>query len=592
MLSICHVRGIMRTKDEKYFQVIKTLYSHISYSKTKLFLMAFTLAFGTVGGIFLAATIGTAVQKVSSGIPFDFLSVVLPIIIAAVIELSTSFIYTHLSGRFSAEVQRQMSNLTLRKLLGSKQSWMEMQKSGDMINKSGESLHLASNLLANSVPDLLKTFFAIILMAVYLFINDWKLATIYFALYPLVIFMQNAFSRPIEKTGKERLAVSSKCSNIAIDALRNISTIKAYGLEEIMREKYSNKSIELQAKFRKFYWAKSLVCCIGEVFAVLPTFIVCFGAVYFVAKGTMEVGALLSFILVMLRLNSPLFYFGRQMADIRGDLAGAKRTITLWNSPQEDRDKAITTPKGGNEVINFKNISFSYENDNEVIKDISFTLSKGEHIAFVGESGCGKSTILKLIAGLYDSYAGRIEVMGHEIRDWQLLSMRNNMAYVSQQSDLFPVSLYDNVAWGSDNKTKEQVEGACESAGIYKFIKGLPQGFETLAGERGVRLSGGQNQRISIARAIIRDADLLLLDEATSSLDATTEKEVQTALNKLVVGKSTITVSHRLSSIREVDKIYVIENGKISEEGKHRELMAKKGVYYRLYNRQLEEDLA
>ncbi len=582
----------MKEKKEKIWIVVKRLYKYVEYSNSRLFLMALMLAGGTIGGIFLAATIGNAIQLVSEGKQFNFATIVLPIIIAAIIQLSTSYIYVHLSGHFSSETHRQLANLTLKKLLSSKQHWIESQKSGDLINKSGESLGLGVNLLTYGMPELFDVLIAIILMATYLTINNWKLALLYFIFYPLVIYMQNAFSKPINKTVTARLDASGKCGNISIDAMRNLTTVKAYGLEKEMTKRYSEKGIILQGKFKRFYWMKSIVCFIGEAFSVLPTILVSFGAVYLVSKGELEVGALLAFIIVMLRLNSPLRYFGRQMSDLRGDVAGALRVLELIESPQEDRSKSITIPKEGSEIIRFNNVSFSYDGENMVLENIDFTLHKGEHIAIVGESGCGKSTLLKLIGGLYDNYTGNISILGNDMNNWNLVAMRTKMAHVSQRSDLFPVSIYENIIWGSEGKNLDDVKKACQFAGILPFVLSLPETFDTLAGERGIQLSGGQKQRVSIARALLRDSKILLLDEATSSLDATTEREVQASLNKLMEGKSTVIVSHRLSSIRNVSKIIVIDKGKIIETGTHKQLLDKKGMYYKLYKRQIGEGLS
>ena len=280
--------------------------------------------------------------------------------------------------------------------------------------------------------------------------------------------------------------------------------------------------------------------------------------------------------------------FSRIIADIRVNIAGANRTIELWNSPQEDRSRPASEPVDTSTVLAFNNVSFSYDKTNPIVEDISLIVKKGEHVAFVGESGCGKSTLLKLISGLYEVDQGNIQVMEKDVNEWNLLLLRKNISYVPQNNDLFPVSLYENITWGCNDFEKEDVEKACEMAGILKHIKSLPKGFDTLAGERGIRLSGGQRQRIAIARAILRKSELIMFDEATSSLDSSTEREVQRSLEILRLGKTLITVSHRLSAIRNADRIYVIENGRIAETGSHSDLMKDGKIYKNLYKRQQE----
>jgi ABC-type multidrug transport system fused ATPase/permease subunit len=252
--------------------------------------------------------------------------------------------------------------------------------------------------------------------------------------------------------------------------------------------------------------------------------------------------------------------------------------------------------------INFKNITFSYSNGNldshkeeekgykAILKNLSFSIKKGSKLAMVGKSGCGKSTILKLILGLYDYSEGRIDFFGHDISEWSIQALRSQISYVSQDTYLFPTSVFDNILYGRTEATAEEVVSASKAAGAHEFIMELPDGYDTMVGERGIKLSGGQKQRISLARAFLKDAPLIVLDEPTSALDNISEAMVLDAMDTAMQNKTAIIVTHKLSAIKNVDEILVIDNGQIVERGTPEELMSYDSNYSRLYNKQFDNE--
>ncbi|MGG4340434.1 ABC transporter ATP-binding protein [Paenibacillus lautus] len=576
------------SRKENIFAVFYKLVSRLQYSKFQLLIMIFLQVLHTINTIYFSVLIGETMEKVSMG-AFNFTELILPFVIVAFVMLIVGFCLELLKGRFGTFAHYQMSSITFGNILKTEHSWSQDQRTGDIINRTGESLNYSVNLVTKSIPNLLFTFISIGLMLAYLLTNNWKLTILYFLLYPLVFYMQNAFSRPISDSLNRRFKASAELNNVSVDSLRNHSTVKSYELEVTMWEEFKKRGRKLQTYFNKFTWTKSITCFIGEVFAVLPTVAVGLGAIYLLSNEMLEFASFLSFMLVMFNLNSPLQMFGRNMAEVRGDVAGANRLLEIWNAPQEDRTQPYVQPAVTDKAIVFENVSFSYNQKNLVLDNISLHVLKGEHVALVGESGCGKSTIIRLLAGLYEGYSGNIYVLGNSLRSWNPAEMRKNMSFVSQNSDIFSVSLFDNIAWAGENVTVEEVKKSCEDAGILEFITTLPDGLETMAGEGGTQLSGGQRQRIAIARALVRNAEMLFLDEATSALDATTEVEVQEKLEAIIKGKTVVTVAHRLSSIKNADRILVMVKGRIEEEGTHVELMGKRGVYFDLYQSQLDE---
>lgn len=271
-----------------------------------------------------------------------------------------------------------------------------------------------------------------------------------------------------------------------------------------------------------------------------------------------------------------------QVRNIYDTIGISERIFEIWDV-EEERNDGTRSEKTKEEPVSFTQVSFGYNAEKQVLSDISFTVNKGENIAIVGASGSGKSTIMKLLAGFYEKDAGSIEIFGNTLEEWDKEALRKHMSYVGQESFLFPGSIYSNVALGNENATKEQVLACIRAVGLEKLDLYTP------VGERGVLLSGGQKQRVSVARALLKDADILLLDEPTSALDTESEYYVKQAVETYTAGKTSITIAHRLSTIRNADRILCMKDGKIVESGSHEELMQKDGVYKSLYMKQQTE---
>jgi subfamily B ATP-binding cassette protein MsbA len=290
-------------------------------------------------------------------------------------------------------------------------------------------------------------------------------------------------------------------------------------------------------------------------------------------------------------LATPLANLGKLISNLYRTLSPAERVFELLDTKPTIADAAnaknMPPIKG---QVSFKNVSFHYEKDTPILKNIDFSAKAGEIIAIVGRSGAGKSTFVNLIPRFYDPSSGAISIDGHEIKDVKLFSLRKQIGTVHQDTVLFLGTIRDNISYGSFDATQEEVVAAAKAANIHDFIMSMPKQYDTLVGERGTLLSGGEKQRVSIARAILRDPRILILDEATSSLDTESERLVQDALEKLVKGRTTFIIAHRLSTVQIASRILVFESGKIIEEGSHGELIAKGGKYKRLYDMQFRDD--
>lgn len=522
-----------------------------------------------------------AMMLVIAGI---FISTVIKVVTDYYAEISSGFVTEKIRRDIKIDVFSHLQNLPL--------SYYKKNKLGDIMARlSGDSSTLGR--IGFMLFDMLKEFLTVLALLFRMFQVDITLSIISLTVLPAILSVVKKYTKKIRKSGRVRQDTMGDVTAFMQEALSGISVIKAFNNSNLMIDKYKDVT---QDEFNKIYKANKVKAKISPINEILATIMILLVAAYggyqIIVTKTMTAGDLVSFVTAIGLMQQPLKRLIRRNGELQEALPSADRVIEILDEEKErDHTGEIPVNMGDKiEEISFENIGFSYEDSKgQVLKDFNLKVKAGEVIALVGKSGSGKTTLVNLIPRFYDVTTGSIKINGTDIREFSLGEYRNHIGIVPQETFLFSGTIAENIAFGKENVTMEEIEKASRMANAYDFIEELPEGFKTEVGERGVLLSGGQKQRIAIARALIQNPDIMILDEATSALDTESERLVQEALDKLMQGRTTFVIAHRLSTVVNADKIVVMSNGEIKEVGSHQELLKMNGLYKNLYEIQFGE---
>ncbi len=468
-------------------------------------------------------------------------------------------------------------------------SFFERTSTGELMSRVTNDVNALEQFVTHGSARTAENLLRLVGAAVVLFVLNPRLAA--WALLPVPVLAVglryfNTQIRPIYRSVRDRLGdINARLQ----DSLAGMRTVQAFGREEQELARFARESEGYyRARVRGIRFWSSVFPGIGFVAALGMAGVLGIGA-RMVAQGTLTIGTLVAFLSYLQSLYGPI----RSLVEIdnvfQQAIAAGERIFELLDEEPEitDAPDAVELGKVNGEVW-FDDVHFRYPTGDEVLHDVTFTMAPGEMVALVGRSGAGKTSIANLVCRFYDPTHGRILVDGHDLREVQLESLRSQIAVVLQDTFLFNTTVRENLLYGKPNATDEELVAAAKAAYAHEFIGELPDGYETELGERGVKLSGGQKQRLALARAILADPRILILDEATSSVDAEAEYLIQQALESVLVGRTSLVIAHRLSTVRNADKIIALENGRIIEVGGHRELIEREGLYSQLYRRQIE----
>ncbi len=461
--------------------------------------------------------------------------------------------------------------------------------SGQFASRFLNDALLIRESVTRSVQGMVRDVLTIIGLGAVMFYQDWLLALILCAVLPVTALLTLNLGRKTSKAATRSMASTGDLATHLSETLDGRRVVKAYRMEDHAIARATHIVTERMKHLMKGASARAAATPTAEALAGLGIAAVIFYAAY---RG-MEINAFTSFLGAMMLSYQSIRTLSNFYTALSEGSAAAARAYALLDAPSDITDTTTATlklaPAPKRASVAFKNVRFEYGAAIPALNGVTFDLPAGKTVALVGPSGAGKSTLLNLILRFYDVTGGAIEIDGQDIRNVTVASLRDASALVTQEPFLFDETIADNIACGKPGATRSEIEAAARVAAAHEFIQSLPLGYETLVGEAGVRVSGGQRQRIAIARAILKNAPILLLDEATSSLDSESERAVQAALTQLMKDRTTLVIAHRLSTIADADKIVVLDHGSVVEQGTHGELLARGGLYARLYRTQFAE---
>ncbi|MGB0681822.1 MAG: ABC transporter ATP-binding protein [Magnetovibrionaceae bacterium] len=493
----------------------------------------------------------------------------------------------HVGMRIIADNQQRLFSHLARLDLG----FFHGVPTGVLISRFTNDIQAMKAAVSNALTGAGKDATQLIGLVGLMFFQSWELALISFFVFPVAIYPIVRIGKRMRKVTANTQVETGQLVTILDQTFQGMRVVKAYDMVAYEEKRVHTVVDRIFALVMKATRVRAMSSPIMETLGGLAVATVIIYGGYTVIHGGMDAGSFFSFIAALLMAYEPLKRLANLNANVQEGLAGAQRMFAVMDIDSQIQEspaaKDLTDCKG---QIALSAVDFAYDGaDGPTLSGVDLTVDAGKTVALVGPSGAGKSTILNLIPRFYDVAAGTVTIDGQDVRDLSFASLYGNVALVSQEITLFDDTIRANIAYGKAGATQDEIEEAARHAAAHDFITELPEGYDTVVGEHGVKLSGGQRQRLSIARAMLKNAPILLLDEATSSLDTESERKVQAALESLMADRSTLVIAHRLSTIRHADVIYVMDQGRIVEQGNHDDLLARGGLYAHLHSMQFKD---
>lgn len=519
-------------------------------------------------------------EKNTTMLNWIVLSIIVVFVIRGIAYYGQSYLMNFVGQRVIIDIRKAV----FEKLQRLSMSFYDKHKTGTIMSYVTNDVSALQSAMVDNVVEMITETVILVASIVMMIYLDWKLFLVTFATFPVVLFFIDSFGKRIRKSGSRIQEAAADITSVLQEVASSPRVIKSFVREGYEVDRFDKENMNnFRANMKYAQLSSTLTPTIEFVAAVGVSIILWYGG-NSVINGSITAGSLVAFLTYAVNISNPIKRLSRVIGNIQKALAAAQRVFDVLDLPEDIKNapdaKALPKVKGD---VRFNDVSFAYNENEEVLSHVSFEVKPGEMVAFVGPSGAGKSTVASLLPRFYDAINGSITIDGQDIRKVTLDSLREQVGIVPQETVLFNGSVYDNILYGRLDATREEVEAAAKAANAHDFIMQLPDGYETMLGDRGMNISGGQRQRISIARAILKNPQILILDEATSALDTESERVVQEALDRLMVGRTSFVIAHRLSTIKNADKIMVLEKGQLIEQGNHDELMTMDGLYAHLY---------
>jgi subfamily B ATP-binding cassette protein MsbA len=575
-------------------QIIKRLYK----SYTKKYLKNILIAF--IFSLFLAGSTSSVAYLLDPAIEKLFIeqnqsmAIIIPclIVLAFAIKGASLYLARVIMIGVSEEVKKDIQNDIFSSLINADTQVIDNKHSGKFIANLTNDVNMITNLLSTVVLNLFKDSLTLIGLLSVMFYQNWKLSLVAIIMIPLASIAAKTLGKRIGKVATQQMNRAGILTSYLMEIFKNHKLIKIFQKESYEKQRAFKFIDNLKESTKKISIVFVRASPIMEFLTGIMIAFLIFFAAKLVANNELEVNNFFSFLAAMMLAYQPVRSLATLNLSVQQGISGANRVLPIIDDLPEIKE----INKAENLVINdgtieFENINFKYPNtEKEILSSINLKFAGTKMTALVGHSGAGKSTILNLIPRFYDAISGDIRIDNKSIYNSSIFSVRKNISLVSQDTTLFDDTIKNNIAYANLNASQKEIEEAAEFSFASEFIKNLPNKYETLIGENGIRLSGGEKQRLSIARAILKKSPIILLDEATSSLDAETEDKIQKAINYLTKGRTTIVIAHRLSTILNSNKIYVIDKGEVVAEGNHKELLTGSSLYKNFYDKQIQKN--
>ena len=581
------------------FALLKRVFSYIMPYWTRMLVVLICIVASTWLALRPTILLGRIVDEGLLGGDLDLL-------IRLVVTIFGLMILSNLIGVFesyvnvwvSHHITYDMRNKMFKHLLGMSHRFFTTIRQGEAITRMTTDIRAVQQIIASTLTGIINNIILVIMAVTAMYQRNWILATAGVLFVPILII-------PTQTVGLTRWQITYKATEKR-DAINQILSetmgvsgqmlVKLFNREDIEYEKYEATNAELiDLNIEESMVGRWFRASMGVLMSAGPIALYLLGGLVMLkyGDGSLTVGDVTVMVSLLGRLYRPVNLLMNMHVDVVRSMARFTRLFDYYDMPVEIQNKpdAIVPPGEVEGDLEFINVDFHYNEETPVLKDVSFTVDKGKSVAIVGASGAGKSTIISLIPRLYDVLGGQILLDGHDLRDLDLKWLRSNIGIVTQDTYLFNDTIRNNLLYADPDATEEMLVDACKKANIHDFITSLPHGYDTEVGNRGIKLSGGERQRVAIARVILKNPGFILLDEATSSLDSISESLIQSAIEPLLKGKSSLVIAHRLSTIMSCDEILVLEQGRLVERGTHSELLALGGVYRELYETQFRKAL-
>ena len=577
----------MKNKVDGY----KRLLSYLKPYKKLLMLSVFFMILVSLSNLVVPWIIKDVIDRVLENKDLGMLYIIIVVILVTFfIRALTTFGHRYLMGYIGQAVIMDIRNALYHHLQRLSIAYYDRRRTGDIMSNLTNDISALQTAIVTDFITLVQEsaiFIGSFGSMIYL---QWKLTVLCLIIVPLVSYVIKFFGKKLHNSGKDVQETLADVTSMLQETIQGVRIVRSFnrGAYEEKRFQKINK-LSFTAAVRAIRQQSQMTPFVEFLAAIAVCTIIWYGGVS-VIDGVMSTGELIAFLIYAINLANPTRRVAESVGNIQKSLAAADRVFSILDEQPEIQNKEDAKDievKAGH--VEARHVSFSYEAGNPVLTDLNFVAEPGQTIALVGPSGSGKTTIANLLPRFYDVTGGGIYIDGVDIRDSTISSLREHIGLVPQDTLLFNTTIKENILYGRLDATDEEVWRAVKAANAEKFIRGLPNGIETKVGDRGLVLSGGQRQRIAIARAILKDPAILILDEATSALDTESEKIVQDALEKLMVGRTSFVIAHRLSTVKNADQIFVLNNGHIEESGTHDELMREGGLYYELYTMSMKE---